>query len=55
MNEERRELNREEIRRFAGEVLDAMGVEKAEWNDEERDILRRALDDWRRKKKNETL
>lgn len=55
MNEERRDLNREDIRQLAGDVLDVLGVEKADFNDDERDVLRRALDDWRRKKKNEAL
>lgn len=51
MNEGNREWSREEIRALAREVLDALGVEKADLDDEEREILRRAVEDWRRRKK----
>lgn len=51
MNEGKFEtLTRDEVKALAGEVLDALGVEKAEMTDEEREILRRAVEDWRRKK-----
>ena len=52
MNEGKFEtLTRDEVKALAGEVLEAMGVEKAEMTDEEREVLRRAIEDWRRQKK----
>lgn len=35
-----RALEREEIRRMAGEVLDALGVERVELDDEEKALVR---------------
>lgn len=52
MNEGKFEtLTSDEVKALAGEVLEAMGVEKAEMTDEEREILRRSIEDWRRQKK----
>lgn len=52
MNEGKFEtLTRDEVKALAGEVLEALGVEKAEMTDEEREVLRRAIENWRRQKK----
>jgi hypothetical protein len=56
MNEGTREFTREEIRQIAGETLKAMGVEKGEMSEEEREVVRKAVEEWRgRKKRNEGL
>ena len=52
MNEGKFEtLTRDEVKALAGEALEALGVEKAEMTDEEREVLRRAIENWRRQKK----
>lgn len=51
MNEGTKEFSREEIREIAGETLKALGVEMGELSEEERDVVRRAVEEWRRRKK----
>ena len=53
MNEGNRgkEFTREEIREIADETLRAIGVEKGELSEEEREVVRKAVEAWRRKKK----
>ena len=46
-----KEFTREEIREIAGETLKALGVEMGELSEEERDVVRRAVEEWRRRKK----
>ena len=54
MNEGTREFTREEIRQIAEETLKALGVEPVELDDGERDVIRKAVEEWRgRKKMNE--
>lgn len=50
MNEGTKELTREEIRALAGAVLDVLGVPEIERTDEEREVIRRAIDEYRRRK-----
>ena len=50
MNEGTKELTREEIRTLAGAVLDVLGVPEIERTDEEREVIRRAIDEYRRRK-----
>ena len=40
-------LNREDVRALAGEVLGALGVEKVEMDEEEREAVKRAVEAWR--------
>lgn len=58
-NAERRdfveELSREDVRALAGEVLEAVGVEKVEMDGEEREAVRKAVEAWRKGKMGETL
>lgn len=55
MNEENRvkEFSREEIREMAGETLKALGVETGELDDGEREVIRKAVEEWRKKNGNE--
>lgn len=50
MNEGTKELTRDEIRALAGAVLDVLGVPEIERTDEEREVIRRAIDEYRRRK-----
>ena len=50
MNEGTSKFTREEIREIAEETLKAMGVEKAELDDGERDVIREAVEEWRKRK-----
>lgn len=50
MNEGTKELTREEIRALAGAVLDVLGVPEIERTDEEREVIRGAIDEYRRRK-----
>lgn len=52
MNEGTREFTREELRQIAEETLKAMGVEMGEMSEEEREVIRRAVEDWRKRKGN---
>lgn len=54
MNEGTKEFSREEIREIAEETLKALGVEPVEMSDEEREVIRRAVEDWRNRKKAQT-
>lgn len=54
MNEGTKEFSREEIREIAGETLKALGVEPVEMSEEEREVIRRAVEDWRNRKKAQT-
>ena len=54
MNEGTREFTREEIRQIAEETLKALGVETGELDDGEQEVIRKAVEEWRgRKKMNE--
>ena len=46
-----KEFTREEIREIAEETLKAIGVETGELSEEEREVIRKAVEEWRRKKK----
>lgn len=46
-----KEFTREEIREIAEETLKAMGVEQVELDEEEREVVRRAVEEWRERKK----
>lgn len=50
-----KEFTREEIREIAEETLRAIGVEKGELSEEEREVVRKAVVEWqgRKKKMNE--
>ena len=48
-----KEFTREEIREIAEETLRAIGVEKGELSEEEREVVRKAVEAWRKGKKNE--
>lgn len=49
-----KEFSREEIRQIAEETLKALGVETRELSEEEREVVRKAVEEWRgRKKMNE--
>ena len=52
MNEGTRvkEFTREEIREIAEETLRALGVEKGELSEEEREVVRMAVEEWRVRK-----
>ena len=47
------ELSREDIRALAGEVLEALGVEKVEMEGEEQEAVKRAVEAWKRGKAQE--
>lgn len=47
------ELSREDVRALAGEVLETVGVVRAEIGEEEREVIRRAAEDWRRRRDGE--
>ena len=47
------EFSREEIREIAEETLKALGVEPVELDDGEREVIRKAVEEWR--KRNEGL
>lgn len=49
MNEGRKKLSREEIRQIAEETLKALGVEPVELDDGEREVIRKAAEEWRKK------
>ena len=44
------ELSREDVRALAGEVLEALGVETVEMDEEEREAVRKAVEAWRKGK-----
>ena len=46
-----KEFTREEIREIAEETLRAIGVETGELSDEEREVVRKAVEEWRERKK----
>jgi lipoate-protein ligase A len=46
-----KEFTREEIREIAEETLRAIGVEKGELSEEEREVIRKVAEEWRRRKK----
>lgn len=50
MNEGTREFTMEEVREIAGETLKALGVEKVEMDEEEREVIRKAAEEWRERK-----
>jgi hypothetical protein len=52
MNEGNRvkEFSREEIREIAEETLRAIGVEPVELDEREREVVRKAVEEWRRRK-----
>ena len=43
-------LSREESKALAGAVLDALGVDDVEIDEEELEAIRRAVDDWKRRR-----
>jgi hypothetical protein len=47
-----KEFTREEIREIAEETLKALGVETGELDDGERDDIRKAVEEWRKRKGN---
>ena len=53
MNEGTSKFSREELRQIAEETLKALGVEPVELDDGERDVIRKAVEEWRKKKMNE--
>jgi hypothetical protein len=53
MNEGIVEVTRDEIRALAGEVLAALGVEKVEMDEDERETVRKAVEEWKRGKTRE--
>ena len=44
------ELSREDVRALAGEVLEALGVETLEMDEEELEVVRKAVEAWRKGK-----
>ena len=54
MNEGTREFTREEIRQIAGETLRAIGVVKVELSEDEREVIRKAVEERMRKNGNES-
>ena len=55
MNEGTREFTSDELRQIAEETLKALGVEPVELDDGERDVIRMAVEEWRKRKGNEGL
>lgn len=53
MNEGIVEVTRDEIRALAGEVLEALGVERVEMDEDEREVVRKAVEEWKRGKARE--
>lgn len=47
------ELSREDVRALAGEVLEALGVERVEMDEGEVDAVQRAVEAWKRGKAQE--
>lgn len=47
---EEAELTREESKALAEALLDALGLPKPELDDEEREVIRRAVQEWRQRK-----
>jgi len=47
------QLTREESKALAGALLDVMGLPEPDLDDEEREVIRRAVREWRRRKMNE--
>lgn len=45
-----KEFTREEIREIAEETLRAIGVEIGELSEEEREVIRKAVEEWRMRK-----
>lgn len=45
-----KEFTREEIREIAEATLRAIGVEPVELDDGERDVIRKAVEEWRKRK-----
>ena len=45
-----KEFTREEIREIAEETLKALGVEPVELSEEEREVVRKAVEEWRGRK-----
>lgn len=45
-----KEFTREEIREIAEETLRALGVETGELSEEEREVIKRAVEEWRMRK-----
>lgn len=45
-----KEFTREEIREIAEETLRALGVETGELSKEEREVIRKAVEEWRMRK-----
>lgn len=45
-----KEFSREEIREIAEETLKALGVEPVELDDGEREVIRKAVEEWRKGK-----
>ena len=54
MNEGTSKFTREELRQIAEETLKALGVEPVEMSEEERGVIRRAVEEWRNRKKAQT-
>lgn len=50
MNEGNSKFTREELRQIAEETLKALGVEPVELDDGERDVIRKAVEEWRKRK-----
>ena len=53
MNEGNKAFSSDEIRQIAEETLKALGVEPVEMDDGERDVIRKAMEEWRNRKGNE--
>ena len=49
MNEGTSKFTREELRQIAEETLKALGVEPVELDDGERDVIRKAVEEWRKR------
>lgn len=47
-----KEFTREEIWEIAEETLRAIGVEKGEMDDGEREVIRKAVEEWRKRRGN---
>jgi hypothetical protein len=45
-----KEFSREEIRQIAEETLRAIGVVKVELSEEEKEVIRKVAEEWRRRK-----
>lgn len=45
-----KEFTREEIREIAGETLKALGVETGELDEGEREVIRKAVEEWQKRK-----